>query len=224
MPEQKDTWTSVDTALQGLFLGPDPVLDAALARSAEAGLPEIAVSPNLGKLLALMVAISGARRVLEIGTLGGYSTIWLARGLMSGGTITTLELEPTHAAVARENLRAAGFEQLVEILVGPAADSLRELAARGVEPFDLIFLDADKKGYPAYLEACLPLSRPGTLLIADNIVKSGAVFDNSESDPDLEGLRQFLADVSSNPALNAVGIQTVGSKGWDGIAMVRVLG
>ncbi|MBO6576814.1 MAG: O-methyltransferase [Rhodothermales bacterium] len=219
----REQWHHIDLALERLFVAPDPSLEACLRRSAEAGLPEIAVSPNLGKLLTLMVRISGARRVLEIGTLGGYSTIWLAKGLPADGHITSLELEESHAAVARENLKAAGFDHLTNIRVGPASETLRAFQSEEAEPYDLIFLDADKKGYPDYLAASLELSRPGTLIIADNIVKGGAVFDETESDPDLDGLRTFLKDVADNPLLDAAGIQTVGSKGYDGLAIARVV-
>jgi predicted O-methyltransferase YrrM len=216
-------WSSVDKALETLFVDSDDDLDAVRKTSAEAGLPDIAVSPNLGKFLSLLVAISGAKRVLEIGTLGGYSTIWLARSLPPGGTITTLELDETCASVAQQNLARAGLDHLAEIRVGPAADGLRDLASEGVEPFDLVFVDADKESYPTYLSGALALSRPGTVIIADNVVRDGAVFDAQQSDPDVDGLRDFLNDVSANPRLSAVGLQTVGSKGYDGIAIARVL-
>jgi predicted O-methyltransferase YrrM len=185
-------------------------------------MPEIAVSANLGKLLCLLVQISGSERVLEIGTLGGYSTIWLARGLPAAGSIVSLELLDDHAAVARQNLARAGVSEMVDILIGPAADSLAELIAADATPFDFIFLDADKESYPVYLERALALSRPGTLIVADNVVRKGAVFDASQSDPILEGVRRFLSDVSDRPNLSAVGLQLVGAKGYDGIVIARV--
>lgn len=217
-----DEWLAVDEALADLFIGPDAALDAALASSVEAGMPEIAVSPNLGKLLSLLVQISGARRVLEVGTLGGYSTIWLARGLPADGALITLELMEEHAAVARQNMERAGLSDMATIRVGPAADSMRTLIDEGVDPFDFIFLDADKESYPTYLELALELSRPGTVIVADNIVREGRVFDPSQSDPALEGLRTFLQDLSANPRTSGVGLQLVGAKGYDGIVVARV--
>jgi len=216
-------WLAVDEALAELLVGPDPVLDAALADSADAGLPDIAVSPNLGKLLSMLVQISGALRVLEVGTLGGYSTICLARGLPAGGELVSLELEEDHARVARRNLERAGLSEVARVVVGSALDSLTRLQADGAEPFDFVFLDADKEGYPAYLEASLALSRPGTVIVADNVVRKGAVFDPDQSDPLLEGVREFLQDLSNNPRLSAVALQLVGSKGYDGIAVARVV-
>lgn len=218
-----DPWLAADEALAELFVKPDAGLAEALVSSAEAGLPEIAVSPNLGKLLFLLVQISGAKRVLEIGTLGGYSTIWLARGLPPHGSLVSLELEERHAKVARRNLARTGLADIVSIEVGPATQSLAELIAAGAGPFDLIFIDADKENYPAYLEGALALSRPGSVIVADNVVREGAVFDAAQTNPVLEGIRTFLADVASNPRLSAVGLQLVGSKGYDGIAIVRVV-
>ncbi len=218
-----ERWLAVDEALADLFVAPDPALDGALASSTEAGLPEIAVSPNLGKFLALLVRVSGATRVLEIGTLGGYSTIWLARSLPPGGSLVSLELLDKHAEVARHNVAQAGLADRVTIRVGPAADSLRDLATEEAEPFDFVFLDADKEGYPEYLAGALPLSRPGTLIVADNVVRDGAVFDPAQSNPVLEGVRGFLRDLAANPRLTSVGLQIVGAKGYDGIAIARVV-
>ena len=218
----QDIWSHVDEALGEALIGRDLLLDRALAASDEAGLPTIAVSPNLGKFLFLLAQISGARRVLEVGTLGGYSTIWLARALPADGYLLSLELLETHAAVARENVRAAGLDELVEIQVGPAAETMKQRAAAGEQPFDFVFLDADKEGYPEYLRAALALARPGTVIVADNIVRGGAVFDPDQRSPVLEGVRTFLADVAADPRLSAVGLQLVGSKGYDGFAVVRV--
>lgn len=217
-----ETFASVDKALSDLFVGSDPVLDAALASSAEAGLPAIAVSANLGKLLCLLVEMASARRVLEIGTLGGYSTIWLARGLPSEGKILSLELEEAHAQVARANLERAGFADQTEVRVGRALDSLAQLEAEGTEPFDFVFIDADKESYPEYLQGAVALARPGTVIVADNIVRKGAVFDESRSDAVLEGIRRFLDDAAAHPRLSSTGLQIVGSKGYDGIAILRV--
>lgn len=218
-----DTWLAVDQALADLLVEPDPALDAALASSTAAGMPEISVSANLGKLLCLLVQISGAERVLEIGTLGGYSSIWLARGLSSGGSLLSLELHEAHAEVARANLARAGLADVATVRVGAAADSLSDLGREGAGPYDFVFLDADKEGYPAYLAGVLALSRPGTIIVADNIVRSGAVFDSDQSDPVLEGVRTFLHDLSANPRLTGVGLQLVGAKGYDGIAIARVV-
>ena len=218
----KATWVHVDEALADLLIEPDPDLDAALSVSEEAGLPAIAVSPNLGKFLALLVQISGARRVLEIGTLGGYSTIWLARALPAGGHLLSLELLESHAEVARRNLAVAGLSDVVEVRVGPASETLAALDAENTEHFDFIFIDADKEGYPQYLRGALALARPGTVIVADNIVRSGGVFDPDRTDPVLEGVRTFLADLSAEPRLSAAGLQIVGSKGYDGLAIARV--
>ena len=218
-----DTWTVVDEALAELFIGSDADLDAALAASDEGGLPEIAVSANLGKFLSLLVEISGAKRVLEVGTLGGYSTIWLARALPPGGSLVSLELLDKHAEIAQQNLERAGLADRVEILVGSAGELLAGLVSSGCEPFDYVFLDADKENLSTYLEASLALSRPGTVIVADNVVRGGAVFDQDQSTPLLEGVRRFLELVSSHPRLSAVGLQLVGVKGYDGISIARVI-
>lgn len=217
-------WTAVDQSLASLLVKPDEGLEAALHTSAEAGLPTIAVSANLGKLLTLLVQMSGAHRVLEIGTLGGYSTICLARGLSPGGELVSLELVEAHAKLARTNIANAGLSAAVQVHVGPAAAALAQMAAEAVEPFDFVFIDADKEGYPAYLQGVLALSRPGTVIVADNIVRDGAVFDPDQSNQTLRGVRTFLDDVASNSRLEAVGLQMVGSKGYDGILIARVVG
>jgi len=217
-----DLWTTVDDHLVTTLLDDDPVLDAALADSRAAGLPEIHVAPNQGKLLSLLVRIAGARRVLEVGTLGGYSTIWLGRGLPEGGTLVSLELEAGNAEVARANLERAGLGDRVEVRVGPAADTLAAMAEAGEEPFDLVFLDADKAGYPTYLARALDLSHPGTVIVADNVVRRGAVADPGTTDPDAQGIRRFLADAAADPRLDATAVQTVGAKGHDGFALLVV--
>ena len=219
----KDLWTAVDRYLNEALMGPDPVLDAALEANAAAGLPAIDVAPNQGKFLSLLAQIAGARRILEIGTLGGYSTIWLARALPPDGQLVTLELDPKHAEVALSNIARAGFSSLVQLRLGPALDSLAQLHAEHSAPFDLIFIDADKPGYADYLHAALKLSRPGTLILADNVVHDGLVADPNTTDPAALGARHFLEALAAEPRLSAAGIQTVGSKGHDGFAIARVL-
>jgi predicted O-methyltransferase YrrM len=220
-------WTAVDQYLTGLFVPPDEALDGALADSAAAGLPAIAVSPNQGKLLHLMARMTGARRVLEIGTLGGYSTIWLGRALppaARGGKLVTLEFEPKHAEVARGNLARAGLGDVVEVVLGPALESLRRMVAEGVAPFDFVFIDANKTGYADYLEWSLKLSRPGTVIVADNVVRKGAVVDANSADANVQGVRRYNELVAKNPRLSATALQTVGSKGYDGFTIAVVNG
>ena len=219
-----DVWTAVDEALAAQLIKADEGLEAVLRASEEAGLPPIAVSPNLGRFLTLLVQMSGARRILEIGTLGGYSTIWLARGLPADGVLISLELMELHAEVARTNIGSAHLSAAVEIRVGPAKEGLAKLAAEGAEPFDFVFIDADKEGYSDYLAGALAVSRPGTVIVADNIVREGAVFDSTQSNSTLEGIRSFLDDVAASPHLSAVGLQLVGVKGYDGIVIARVTG
>ncbi|BCJ29496.1 O-methyltransferase [Actinocatenispora sera] len=216
------TWDAVDDYLSELLVPADPALAAALADSRAAGLPEIAVAPNQGRLLELLARMCGARRILEIGTLGGYSTIWLARALPDGGRLTSLEYEPRHAEVARANIARAGLADRVEIVVGAALDTLPELAAGGAGPFDLIFIDADKDNYPGYLDWSLRLSRPGTVLVADNVVRNGGVIEPDHADPRVRGVREFLARVAAEPRLSATALQTVGTKGYDGFAIALV--
>ena len=217
-----ELWTAVDDHLTTTLLGPDPDLDAALADSTAAGLPAINVAPNQGKLLSLLVRIAGARRVLEVGTLGGYSTIWLARALPADGTLVTLELEEHNAAVARANVERAGLGDRVEVRVGPAADTLAAMVAEGTEPFDLVFLDADKGGYPTYLERSLDLSHPGTVIVADNVVRAGAVIDPDTTDANALGVQRFLAAAGADPRIDGTAVQTVGTKGHDGFALLVV--
>ncbi|WP_323117900.1 O-methyltransferase [Burkholderia alba] len=213
-------WTEVDAYLVDRLASPDPALDHALAANHAAGLPPHDVAPNQGKLLHLFARMIGARRILEIGTLGGYSTIWLARALPEGGRVVTLEADPAHARVARANLEHAGVAHAVELRVGPALDSLSALPADA--PFDLIFIDADKPNNPAYLEWALKLSRPGTVIIGDNVIRDGGVLDPAHPDPSVQGVRRFFDAIANEPRLSATAIQTVGSKGWDGFAIAVV--
>jgi predicted O-methyltransferase YrrM len=198
-------------------------LEAALEASAAAGLPSINVSPVQGKFLHLLVLATGARRILEIGTLGGYSTLWLARALPVGGRLVSLELQPRHAEVARANLDRAGVSERVEIRVGPAAESLAQLQAEGAGPFDLIFIDADKPSNPAYLGWALKLARRGTLIVVDNVVRKGKIVDPASADPDVQGTRALFELLAEEPRLSSTAIQTVGSKGYDGFAMAVVI-
>jgi predicted O-methyltransferase YrrM len=220
----KELWASVDDYISGLFVPPDAVLDAALQRSQAAGLPEIQVTPALGKLLHLLARMQHAERILEIGTLGAYSTIWLARALPANGRLITLEFNPKHADVARANLADAGLTEKVEVRLGKAAEGLQQLAQEKSAPFDLIFIDADKAGYPEYLRLVLPLSRPGTLLIADNVVRNGAVADANSTDADVLGVRRFNEMLAKDPRVSATAMQTVGGKGYDGFALATVNG
>jgi predicted O-methyltransferase YrrM len=215
----QETWTAVDDYFGGLLMPPDPVLDDALRAQSEAGLPAIHVAPNQGKLLQLLAQSHGARAILEIGTLGGYSTIWLARALPPGGSLITLEYEPKHAQVARANIERAGLSGVVEIRVGKAIDTLPSLAG----PFDLIFIDADKPSNPDYFEWALKLARPGTLIIVDNVVRNGAVADPASANADVIGVRRLAERMAAEPRISATAIQTVGSKGYDGfiLALVR---
>jgi predicted O-methyltransferase YrrM len=215
----QEQWNRVDQYFTDLLVRSDPKLEAALKASDAAGLPQIQVAANQGKLLMLLALAQGARRILEIGTLGGYSTIWLARALPSDGRLITLEAVPTHAKVARENIDRAGFAGQVEVRLGRALETLPQLRAEGLGPFDFIFLDADKRTYPEYLEWCIKLSRRGTTIVADNVVRSGAVADAASRDADVQGVRRFLELLSTDQRLSATAIQTVGTKGYDGIAL-----
>jgi predicted O-methyltransferase YrrM len=216
----QDQWTAVDRYITDLFVRSDPALDAALEASTEAGLPAINVSPNQGKLLFLMAKMKGVRSILEIGTLGGYSTIWLARALPAGGRLVTLEVNAEYAAVARRSFARAGLADVIELQLGPALDTLPKLAG----PFDMIFIDADKQSYPDYLPWAVRLSRPGSLIVADNVVRSGAVIDANSADPAIQGMRRFNAALAAEPRLIATAIQTVGVKGYDGFAVIVVDG
>ena len=229
MPDQatalqshEEMWTAVDKYFTSRFVGADPALDAALAANAAAELPAIDVSANQGKFLHLLARMQQARHILEIGTLGGYSTIWLARALPADGRLITMEFEPRHAAVAQSNINRAGLAERVEIRVGAALGSLAQLATENPEPFDMIFIDADKDNYPNYLPWALKFSRPGTLILADNVVRDGAILDPSHHDPRVQGTRQFLELLAAEPRLAATALQTVGSKGYDGFALALV--
>ncbi|MGW9120353.1 O-methyltransferase [Streptomyces sp. NPDC055663] len=217
-------WTEVDDYFNGLLVGPDEALDAAVEASDGAGLPAIQVAANQGKLLNLLARLQGARTVLEIGTLGGYSTIWLARALPEGGKVVTLEADPAYAEVARANIERAGLADVVEIRVGRALDTLPELAAQGYGPFDVVFIDADKPSNPNYLAWSLKLTRPGSLIVADNVVRDGEVVDGDSDDPKVQGVRRFTELVAAEPTLTATALQTVGSKGYDGLMMALVTG
>ena len=216
------TWTAVDEYLNLRLIASDPALEAALDENARAGLPAFDVAPNQGKLLHLLARMSGARRILEIGTLGGYSTIWLARALPPGGKLVSLESDPNHAEVARGNIRNAKLERMVEIRLGAALDSLEHLEAERALPFDFVFIDADKPNNPTYLEWSMKLSRPGTVIIADNVVRDGAIVDPGNTDPRVQGVQKFFDKLSTDGRLAATAIQTVGSKGYDGFALALV--
>ena len=215
-------WSAVDDYIAGHLLGDDPVLDAVLQANATAGLPAIDVSAVQGKMLHLLALGTGARRILEVGTLGGYSTIWLARALPEGGNLLTLELDPHHAEVACANLCRAGMADKVEVRVGPAVEALDAMIAGGEAPFDFIFVDADKEGYPDYLSAAMRLSRPGTMIVFDNVVREGGILDPNHPDPRVQGTRALFEAMAAEPRLSATAVQTVGAKKWDGFALALV--
>lgn len=218
----QEQWTAVDRYIADLFVASDPALEAALADSEAAGLPSINVSPVQGKLLHLLARLQGARNILEIGTLGGYSAIWLARALPAGGRLITLEANPKHAEIARANIARAGLADLVELRLGKGLETLPQLAQEKRGPFDLIFIDADKPGYPDYLPWAIKLSRPGSLIIADNVVRKGGVADSANADPNVQGVRRFCELLAGEPHVSATILQTVGSKGYDGFAVAMV--
>ncbi|KWX01454.1 O-methyltransferase family 3 [Carbonactinospora thermoautotrophica] len=220
----QERWTAVDRYITDLLVPSDPALDATLQASAAAGLPPINVSPAQGKLLHLLARAQGARTILEIGTLGGYSTIWLARALPADGRLITLEADPKHAEVARANIARAGLADVVEVRLGRALDTLPRLAAEGHGPFDLIFIDADKPSNPDYFAWALKLSHPGSLIITDNVVRDGAVIDADSDDHRVQGTRRFFELLAAEPRVSATAIQTVGDKGYDGFAIALVTG
>jgi predicted O-methyltransferase YrrM len=221
---EMDIFNAVDGYIGGLFVKEDMALTAALKDMHEAGLPEISVSPVLGKFLHMLAKLKGARRILEIGTLGGYSAIWLARALPENGRLITLEIDAGHARIARRNLARAMLLGVAEVREGPAADLLRQLIAAGEPPFDMIFIDADKESYPEYFELSLKLSRPGTLIAADNVIRAGRVLDPEAraSDPLVAGVVRFADALANCPAVESTIVQWVGTKGHDGVALAIV--
>jgi predicted O-methyltransferase YrrM len=221
--EPLERWIAVDRFAEARLTPGDRVLDAALARSGAAGLPEINVTASLGQLLQLLARICGARRILEIGTLGAYSTIWMARALPADGRLVTIEVDPAVAAIARANLADAGLTSIVDLRVGAALDELPSIVAQGLGPFDLIFVDADKPSTPQYLDWALRLSRSGSLIFIDNVVRGGALADEQTDDPRVAAMQRVVELVGDNPRLTATLLQTVGAKGYDGF-MLAVVG
>jgi predicted O-methyltransferase YrrM len=218
----QEQWTAVDRYINETVVPSDPALDAAVEASATAELPAIAVTPNQGKLLHILARLVRAHRILEIGTLGGYSTIWLARALPGDGRVITLEVNPKHAEVARANIARAQLSGAVEIRLGKAIDVLRQIADEGLGPFDLFFIDADKASIPDYFTWSLKLSRPGSLLVIDNVIRKGAVLDSCSEDADVQGVRQLNEMLAKESRITATTIQTVGSKGYDGFTLALV--
>jgi predicted O-methyltransferase YrrM len=215
-------WTEVDHYFTDQLVPSDPALDATLAASRAAGLPAIQVTPNQGKLLYLLAILCGARRILEVGTLGGYSTIWLARALPTDGRLITLEIDPKYAEVARANIANAGLADHVEVRVGQALDTLSQLAKQRTEPFDFVFIDADKQNNAEYFRWALTLSTAGSVIIVDNVVRRGAVVDGDANDPEVQGTRRLIEALAAEPRVSATAIQTVGSKSYDGFALALV--
>jgi predicted O-methyltransferase YrrM len=215
-------WTRVDAALCDHLLESEAIFEDALAAARAAGLPEIQVAPNQGKLLSLLARAAGARRILEIGTLGGYSTLWLARALPREGRLVTLEIDPRHAAVARENLTRGSLLDRVEIRIGPAIESLESLASESRDPFDLVFIDADKESTAEYFHRSLDLCRKGALIVVDNVVRGGRIANAGDDGARVAGIRRFLEAAGAEPRVDATAVQTVGSKGWDGFALLLV--
>jgi predicted O-methyltransferase YrrM len=219
----QDTWTAVDEYVSGLLAPPDEALDAAVRAGEAAGLPQIQVSPPQGKLLHLLAKTIEARSILEFGTLAGYSTIWLARALPTDGRLITLEANPKYAEVATASIAAAGLGEVVEVRVGPALDQLPQLEAEGAGPFDLTFIDADKVHTPDYFAWALEHSHPGSLIVADNVIRDGRLADLSDDDPAIAAQRRFHEQLAAESRVEATTIQTVGGKGYDGFSLIRVL-
>lgn len=217
-----EQWTAVDRYITDALVPADPALEAALQASEAAGLPPINVAPNQGKLLQLLARLRGAKAILEVGTLGGYSTIWLARALPAGGKLVSLELDPKHAAIARENVRRAGLAEVVEVRVGKALDLLPELAREERPPFDFVFIDADKQNVPAYFDWALKLGANGSLIVVDNTVRKGALADPSTTDVNIQGVQALHQKLRALSGVEATTIQTVGSKGYDGFTLALV--
>jgi predicted O-methyltransferase YrrM len=216
-------WSAVDQFLCASLIPRDDLLEAVIAGSAAAGLPAIHVSPNLGRLLHLLVKMQGARHVLEIGTLAGYSTIWMARALPEGGQLITLEADSRHAEIAQANLTRAGLADRVSVRVGRAIETLPTIAGSGAPPFDFVFIDADKQSTPEYFEWAIRLARSGSVIVVDNVVRNGAVIDSQTEDASVRGVRRFLEQAGRNSRVEITALQTVGSKGYDGVAIARVL-
>jgi predicted O-methyltransferase YrrM len=221
---EKELWTAVDQYTTDMLMPADPALEGALAASHAAGMPSISVSPSQGKLLMLLAKLAGARQILEIGTLGGYSSIWMARALPPGGRLITLEANPKHAEVARSNIAHAGFAAMVEVRLGDARAGIEKLVTEGLGPFDVFFIDADKQSIPHYLEWSLKLSRRGSLIIVDNVIRDGALIDAGSEDPNVQGARRLHEILAAEKRVSATTIQTVGSKGYDGFTLALVVG
>ena len=217
-----DQWTAVDNYLNELLVGSDEALEQALTRSTEAGLPAIAVSPTQGKFMMMLARVQGARRILEIGTLGAYSTIWFAKALPADGRIITIESEPKHAEVARENVAAAGFGDMVDVRLGKALDVLPDIAAESIGPFDFTFIDADKPNIPEYFDWALRLSRSGSIIMVDNVIREGAVIDANSEDASVQGVRRLNDRLARESSVTVTTLQTVGSKGYDGFTIAVV--
>lgn len=220
----QNQWDSVDEYFNGLFVPSDHALESALNATVEAGMPQISVAPNQGKLLYLLARSHNTKSILEIGTLAGYSTIWLARGMQAGGRLVTLEIDPLHAEVARSNIARAGLSQIVEVMLGSAHESLAQLVAQNAGPFDLVFIDADKASTPAYIEYSMQLTRPGSLIIIDNVVRHGQVSNPDTTDVNVQGVQKALTMLANDPRIVITAIQTVGSKGYDGLALALRIG
>lgn len=217
-----ETWSAVDRYIEDSLVGRDPVLDAALHDSDAAGLPAINVSPTQGKFLCLLARSLGAKKILEVGTLAGYSTIWLGRSLPQYGHLITLEIDPKHAAVANANIARAGLAAQVEVRLGPAVEALPQLARENAGPFDFVFIDADKPSIPTYFDWAVRLARRGTVIIVDNVVRNGEVINAASSDTGVPGVRKLIEGLSSDPRVDATAIQSVGTKGYDGFLMAIV--
>jgi predicted O-methyltransferase YrrM len=220
--ESEEKWRAVDQFFVSSLVREDAALLAARGDSAEAGLPNGEVAPNQGAMLAIFAQMVSARRILEIGTLGGYSTIWLGRALLPGGMLVSLEIDPHAADLARRNIHAAGLDAVASVVLGPALESLHAFIEQGVDPFDLVFIDADKPNNPGYLSAALRLTRPGSVIVVDNVVRNGAVLDLTSTDANVQGVRTLMQMLYDEPRLRATALQTVGSKGWDGFALAVV--
>ena len=218
----QELWTAVDNYIVSRLHAADDSLDAAVRASEEAGLPSIQVSPAQGKFLYMLATVQRAKRILEIGTLGGYSTIWLARALPADGRLITMEIDPKHAKVAQSNLEREGVADKVELLVGNALELLPELEKRNESPFDLSFIDADKVSIPTYFESALRMSRPGSLILVDNVVRDGKIIEESSSDASVQGVRRLNDMIAGDPRITATVLQTVGIKGYDGLAIALV--